>query len=101
MSLFDLFVNDGQVCLARSVVISHLSLQVKLAACSTELATCSAGIERQGQDLLHALCHYALWAKILVDFNLPVSTLTAKLPNLMPCQIFCLYSTVLTVNKST
>ena len=28
---------------------------------------------------------------ILVDFNLAVSTLTAKLPNLIPCQIFRLY----------
>ena len=25
------------------------------------------------------------------DFNLPVSTLTAKLPNLIPSQIYCLY----------
>ena len=28
--------------------------------------------------------------KILVDFYLPVSTLTGKRPNLIPCQIFCL-----------
>ena len=41
--------------------------------------------------LLHALCHYVLRVKILADFNLAVSTLTAKLPNLIPCQIFRLY----------
>ena len=29
--------------------------------------------------------------KMLVYFNLAVSTLTAKLPNLIPCQIFRLY----------
>ena len=42
--------------------------------------------------LLHALRHYALWVKIiLADFNLAVSTLTAKPPNLIPRQIFWLY----------
>ena len=44
--------------------------------------------------LLYALHHYMLQAKIiLVDFNLVVSTLTAKLPNLIPRQIFQLYGT--------
>ena len=43
--------------------------------------------------LLHSLRHYALQAKIiLADFNLAVSTPTAKLPNLNPCQIFQLYN---------
>ena len=42
--------------------------------------------------LLHALRHYALQAKIiLADFNLVVSTQTAKPPNLIPRQIFRLY----------
>ena len=41
--------------------------------------------------LLHALHHYALQAKILVDFNLAVSTPTAKPPNLFPHQLFRLY----------
>ena len=43
--------------------------------------------------LLHALRHYALQAEIiLVDFNLAVSTQTDKPPNLIPHQIFWLYS---------
>ena len=34
---------------------------------------------------LHALNHYALWTKIrLADFNLAVSTLTAKPPIFFP-----------------
>ena len=42
--------------------------------------------------LLHALHHYALQAKIiLVNFNLAVSTPTAKPPNLIPHQLFRLY----------
>ena len=42
--------------------------------------------------LVHALRHYMLQAKImLADFNLAVSTQTAKLPNLIPHQIFQLY----------
>ena len=43
--------------------------------------------------LLHALHHYALQAEIiLADFNLAVSTQTDKPPNLIPHQIFWLYS---------
>ena len=42
--------------------------------------------------LLHALCHYALQVKILSDFNLTVSTLIAKLSNIISHQIFRLYS---------
>ena len=41
--------------------------------------------------LRHALHHYVLraWAKIiLADFNLVVSTETAKPPNLISCQIY-------------
>ena len=42
--------------------------------------------------LLHALRHYTLWAQIiLADFNLVVSTQTAKPPNLIPRQIFQLH----------
>ena len=42
--------------------------------------------------LLHALHHYALQAKIiLADFNLAVSTPTAKPPNLIPHQLLWLY----------
>ena len=62
---------------------------------STELAICTARIEGcrvEPRALLHALCHYTLRAKIiLADFNLAVSTQTAKLPNLIPRQIFRLY----------
>ena len=44
------------------------------------------------RELLHALCHYALRVKIiLADFNLAVSSPTAKQPNKVPCQIFWLY----------
>ena len=40
------------------------------------------------KTLLHAL-HHALWVKIiLADFNLAVSTPTAKLPNLISCQSY-------------
>ena len=56
-----------------------------------ELAICTACVEGP-KALLHALRH-VLGAKILlVDFNLAVSTPTAKLPNLIPCQIYRLYS---------
>ena len=60
-----------------------------------ELAICTACEEGHWAGprvLLHALCHYTLWAKIFADFNLVVSTLTAKPPNLIPCLIFRLYS---------
>ena len=59
-----------------------------------ELAICTAREEGHWAGprvLLHALCHYTLWVKILADFNLVVSTLTAKPPNLIPSQIFQLY----------
>ena len=60
-----------------------------------ELAICRARVEGQRvkpRALLHALRHYALWAEIiLADFNLVVSTPTAKPPNLIPRQIFRLY----------
>ena len=40
----------------------------------------------------HALCHSALQAEIiLADFNSAVSTLTTKLPSLIPRQIFWVY----------
>ena len=49
--------------------------------------------------LLHALHHYTLWAKIILgDFNLAVSTQVAKLPNLIPCQIFQLYCRTVATN---
>ena len=49
---------------------------------STELAICTARVEAPGmvepRALLHALCHYALQAKIiLADFNLAISTQTS------------------------
>ena len=64
---------------------------------NAELAICTARVEwhRVGpRALLHALCHYALWAKIiLAEFNLAVSVEIAKPPNLIPRQIFRLYGT--------
>ena len=57
---------------------------------------CTAHIEggRVGlRVLLHALRHYAMWAKIvLADINLAISIPTTKSPNLNPRQIFQLYS---------
>ena len=57
---------------------------------------CTARVEwrRVGpRVLLHALRHYVLQAKIiLADSNLAISTQTAKPPNLIPRQIFWLYS---------
>ena len=43
--------------------------------------------------LLHTLHHYKLQVKIILAefFSLAVSTQTAKLPNLISCQIFRLY----------
>ena len=64
---------------------------------SAELAICTARVEEHhagSRALLHALRHYALRVKImLADFNLAVSTLTTKLPNLISRQ--CLYQHVL------
>ena len=66
---------------------------------------CTACIEgrRAGpRALLHALHHYALRVKIiLADFNLAVSTPTAKPPNLIPRQIFRLYGTLVGSNKGS
>ena len=57
-----------------------------------ELAVCTAhivGHQAGPRALLHALRHYTLRAKTkLVGFNLGVSTLTTKPPNLIPRQIF-------------
>ena len=48
--------------------------------------------EGASRVLLHALCHYMLQIKmILEDFNLAVSSPTAKPPNLTSRQIFQLY----------
>ena len=59
------------------------------ASCTACVEMCQAG----PRVLLHASYHYALRAKIIfVDFILVVSTLTAKPPNLIHCQIFRLYS---------
>ena len=72
---------------------------------SAELAICTARVEghRVGpRVLLHALRHYALWAKIiLVDFNLAVSTPTTKPPYLIPRQIFRRYGITCTPAKPT
>ena len=62
-----------------------------------KLAICRAYVEGRRVEpraLLHALRrYYVLRVKIiLADFNLAVSTLTAKLPNFIPGQIFRLYS---------
>ena len=59
----------------------------EVAICTAHEEGCWAG----PRVLLHALCHYMLWVKIFADFNLAVSTLTAKPPNLIPRQIFRLY----------
>ena len=59
----------------------------------TELAICTACVEEhwaRPRVQLQTLRHLA--KIILADFNLPVSILTAKLPNLIPRQIFRLYS---------
>ena len=59
-----------------------------------KLAICTAREEGRWAGprvLLHALCHYTLWVKIFANFNLAVSTPTAKPPNLGR-QIFRLYS---------
>ena len=62
---------------------------------NAELAICTARVERhwvEPRALLHAFCHYALWAKIiLADFHLAVSTQTTKPSNLIPRHIFRLY----------
>ena len=51
---------------------------------NTELGICTAHVEGR--------CHYMLRAEIiLADFNLAVSTQTAKPPNLIPHQIIRLY----------
>ena len=67
---------------------------------SAELAICTACVEgcwAEPRALLHALHHYALQAKItLTNFNLPLSTQTTKLSNLIPCHIFQLYSMIST-----
>ena len=58
---------------------------------SATLAICTARVEGRPpgpRALLHALHHYVLWAKIiLADFNLAVSTPTAKPPNLVPVKL--------------
>ena len=53
---------------------------------------CVEGRRVEPSALLHALRHYALRAKIiLADFNLAVSTQTAKPPNLIPRQmLYCI-----------
>ena len=67
---------------------------------SIEPAICTASVWRRRVEprvLLHESCHYVLRMKIiLADFNLAVSIQTAKLPNLIPRQIFQLYDTSLT-----
>ena len=61
----------------------------ELAICAARIEGCQAG----PRALLHELHHYALPAKIiLADFNLAVSTSITKPPNLIPRQIFQLYS---------
>ena len=76
------------VVLERSHEFTNLQ-KVKLAASYHRASYMyTASVEGWGPELLHAK-HYVLWAKIiLADFNLVVSTPTAKLPNLVPCQIF-------------
>ena len=63
---------------------------------SAELAMCTACVEGcwvGPRALLHALRHYTLRVKIIsVDFNLAVSTWTAKPSNLISCQIFSSYT---------
>ena len=64
------------------------SAELSLTICTARVEGCRAG----PRALLLVLRHYMLWMKIiLVDFNLAVSTPTAKPPNLIPHQIFRLY----------
>ena len=74
---------------------SHVCKKYNWQRASVKLAICTACVEEcwvGPRALLHALHHYVLRAKImLVDFNLAVSTPTAKPPNLILCQIFQLY----------
>ena len=79
-------------------VSSQIYKKYNLQRASAELAMCTVCIDGcwvGPRALLHALRHYMLRVKIKsVDFSLAVSTWTAKLPNLIPCQIFSrLYST--------
>ena len=93
------FLRIGEGAIADSVPkeLLHVILVVWQRA-SVELAistACVEGCRGRPRVLLHALRHYALRAKIiLADFNLAVSTLTAKPPNLIPHQIFWLYGII-------
>ena len=96
---FDLFVSAWQVHSSGTIAISHLRYFNKDKAmhsqtytkhqqqcANTELAT--GTYNWQSQELLCVLHHYVLQVKtILDDFNLVVSTPTAK-PNLIPRYIF-------------
>ena len=75
---------------------SQIYKKYKCQNAGAELAICTAHVEGLGvgpRVLLHALHYYTLRAKIIVaDFNLAVSTPTAKLPNLILHQVFQLYN---------
>ena len=81
-----LFASLISLSRSRSIAVSRFRYLNKVMSSQTGsmlvqrlLAACTAGVERQRQELLHALRHYALWAKIiLADFNLAVSPPTAK-----------------------
>ena len=76
-------------CLRYITMSSHVCKKYNWQrACTACVEGCWAG----PRALLHVLYHYVLRAKImLVDFNLAVSTPSAKLPNLILRQIFRLY----------
>ena len=61
--------------------------------CASYTHSSRRGVPTGPRALLHPLCHYASRAKIiLADFDLVVLTPTTKPPNLIPSQIFQLYS---------
>ena len=105
LAAYYIIINIVRVCIReRCHASSHLTYLNKAVSsqiynwlfASANLAISIDCIERHGAGprvLLHALRHYALRVKIiLADFNLAVSTPTAKPPNLIPRQIFRLYS---------
>ena len=87
---------SGSVAVLSFEVNSQINKKYNWQRASAELAICTARVEGHWVEprvLLHALHHYVLRVKIiLVDFNLAVSTHTAKPINLIPHQILRLYS---------
>ena len=72
-------------------VSSHIYKKYNWQRVSDKLAQLVKKGTGRGQER-YSMYSYTLRGIILVDFNLMVSTLTAKPPYLNPCQIFRLYS---------